>query len=67
MNTNYAFWRSKTFWTVVVSFIVGGTNTIKPMLPAGGDTFILAVLGMVATYFHVSGVKIAAKLGHASN
>ena len=54
MNTQYSFLRSKTFWTIVVTFIITGTNGIEGLLPAGSVIYIQAVLSMLATYFHTS-------------
>ncbi len=56
MNT-YSFYKSKTFWTVVVMFVIGGFQNISSFLPAGSETIVLGVLGIIATYFHVSTAK----------
>lgn len=54
MNTITTALKSRTFWTVVVMFIIGGTNAIASFIPAGFETPLMAVLGLVATYFHLN-------------
>ena len=61
-NTNYAWYRSSAVWTIVLMFIVGGFQNITGFLPAGAETVIMAVLGVIASYLHVSlGNKLGAK------
>lgn len=57
MNTNYAFWRSGAFWSVVVMFLIGGFQNISSMIPAGWEPIIMGLMGVLATYFHVSVAK----------
>ena len=45
---------SRTVWTVAVMFIVGGTNAIAGIIPAGWETPLMGVLGLLAAYFKVS-------------
>ena len=60
MTTNtYSFLKSRTFYTIVIMFLVGGVHGITSFLPSGAETIIMAVLGVVATYFHVDGVNTA--------
>lgn len=54
MNNTYSFWRSKTFWTLVVTFIITGTNGIMGLIPAWSVIYVQGLLGLLATYFHVS-------------
>jgi hypothetical protein len=58
--TNYSVLKSKTFWTLVVTFVVTAGNAIVPLLPAGAQVTIVAILLALATIFHVSGVNNAA-------
>lgn len=51
---NYSIFGSRTFWTIAVMFIVGGGNAIDPVLPTLIQVPLLAVLGVLATYFHVN-------------
>lgn len=46
--------KSRTFWTLVAMFIVGGTNAIVAYLPAGLEPVVMAALGVLATYFHIT-------------
>lgn len=45
---------SRTFWTVVAMFVVGGLNAITPVLPPNVQAVVVALLGVLATYFHVN-------------
>lgn len=54
MQKTFSILYSRTFWTVVAMFIVGGGNAIVPVLPAGVQAVALAILGIFATYFHVT-------------
>lgn len=51
---NFSLFKSRTFWTVVVMFVVGGGNALVPVLPAPVQTAAMAVLGIMAAYFHVN-------------
>jgi len=51
---NFSIFSSRTFWTIVVMFIVGGGNAIDPVLPTIAQGPLLAILGGLATYFHVN-------------
>lgn len=51
---NYSIFKSRTFWTIVAMFIIGGLNAIVPVLPAGMQTVLMGILGVAATYFHVN-------------
>jgi len=54
MQPNFSIFASRTFWTLVVMFVVGGLNAIVPVLPASVQTIAMAILGLLATYFHVN-------------
>lgn len=51
---NPSILKSRTFWTIVAMFIIGGVNAIVPVLPADVQTIAMAVLGIAATYFHIN-------------
>lgn len=51
---NYSIFASRTFWTVVLMFIIGGLNSIVQFIPGPIDAVIMGLLGVAATYFHVN-------------
>ncbi len=51
---NYSILKSRTFWTVVAMFVVGGVNGVLPVLPAPVQTLAEGLLGVLAVYFHVN-------------
>lgn len=57
---NYNFLKSRTFWTIVFTFAYNGYAAISGQLPADLTVVVNALAGMLATYFHVSGVENAA-------
>jgi hypothetical protein len=50
----FSIFSSRTFWTIVVMFIVGGGNAIDPVLPTIVQVPLLTILSGLATYFHVN-------------
>ena len=44
---------SRTFWTIVVIFLIGGVEAISGML-GGFATPVLAVLSAMAIYFRIN-------------
>jgi len=54
MTPNWSLLKSRTFWTIVAMFVVGGGNAIVPMIPADLQALVMLVLSGLATYFHVS-------------
>lgn len=63
MQNTYSLFRSKTFYTIVAMFIVGGLNAIMHVLPDNAQLILEAILGVVASTFHLD---TATKFG-ASN
>lgn len=57
---NYSLLRSRTFWTIIAMFIVGGTNAIVSVLPVGLEPIVMLVLSAVASYFHLQTGKSTA-------
>lgn len=49
----YSLLRSKTFWTLVVTFVVGVGNLFVPVLPADVQGIVTTLLLMLASYFHL--------------
>ncbi len=50
---DYSLLRSRTFWTIVAMFVVGGGNAVVQVLPAGAQAFIVLALSALASYFHL--------------
>lgn len=46
--------RSKTVWTIVVMFIIGGTNGIVGLIPESSVIYVQGVLSLLAMYFKVN-------------
>ncbi len=46
--------RSRTFWTIVLLFVIGGFDSISNVIPAGMATPVEGVLALLAAYFHVN-------------
>jgi len=46
--------KSRTFYTFVAMFVVGGGNALVPVLPAEYQAIVLAVLGLLGTFFHIN-------------
>lgn len=54
LQKTYSIFLSRTFWTIVAMFVIGGLNAVMPMIPASAQTILMAFLGIAATYFHVT-------------
>lgn len=54
MQKTFSIFYSRTFWTILAMFIVGGGNALVPVLPAAVQTIAMALLGLLATYFHIN-------------
>ncbi len=50
---SYSLLRSKTFWTIVIMFVVGGGNAIIPVLPLSIQAVAMGCLGILASYWHL--------------
>lgn len=46
--------KSRTFWTLIVLFVVNGVNAIHDSIPATNLQVVDAILGFLITYFHIS-------------
>ena len=50
----YSLLKSRTVWTVIFMFLVGGGNALVPVLPASIQATAMAVLSALAMYYHVN-------------
>lgn len=51
---NWTLIKSRTFWTVVATFVVVGGNSIVPLLSPAWQGTIMGILSIVTVYFHVN-------------
>lgn len=49
-----SFLKSRTFYTLLVTFLLNGYNAISPSVSPDVAVIVNAVLMMLATYFHVN-------------
>ncbi len=54
MNKISQIFKSRTFWTLVVLFIVNGVHGIQGSIPPEALTYVNLFLGMMTTYFHIN-------------
>lgn len=54
MNKLVQILKSRTFWTLVVLFVINGVDGIRESIPSNIGTLVDLVLGVLATYFHVN-------------
>jgi hypothetical protein len=56
METILTALKSRTFWTLVVTFLFNGFEAVEPTLRLDPSVLVMinAVLGIVATYFHIN-------------
>jgi hypothetical protein len=45
---------SRTFWTVVVLFLVSGVGAIKTFIPTEAQPLVDGFLALLAIYFHLN-------------
>lgn len=45
---------SRTIWTVVAMFIIGGVNNVASFIPSGDMVYVNLILSGLAMYFHVN-------------
>lgn len=46
--------RSRTTWTIIVMFIIGGVEAVTQFIPDTIETPLLGVLGLLAVYFKLN-------------
>ncbi len=51
---NFSSLFSRTFWTVVATFVVVAGNAIAPLLSPSVQDVVVAFLGILTVYFHVN-------------
>jgi hypothetical protein len=51
---NYSFLKSRTVWTLIFMFVVGGLNGVTNTLPAGIVAPLMGFLSLLGVYFHVN-------------
>lgn len=54
MNKIWLTLKSRTFWTLVVLFVVNGVASVHSMIPAGWVPLVDGFLGVLTIYFHVN-------------
>lgn len=54
MNKLILALQSRTVWTVVGMFVIGGLNAIVPVIPGDLAGLLNALLAGLAIYFHVN-------------
>lgn len=52
---------SKTVWTLVALFVIGGVQNIEPFMPAQVATMVDGVLVSLAVYFKVNPSQLYGK------
>ncbi len=45
---------SRTFWTILVMFLIGGIEAVAQFIPDSLETLVLGFLGMLAVYFKLN-------------
>lgn len=51
---NYSIFKSRTFWTIIAMFVIGGGNAVIPVIPPGLQAIAMLIFSGMATYFHVN-------------
>lgn len=46
--------KSRTFWTIVVLFLVSGVTAIRAFIPTAIQPVVDGVLSLLAIYFHAN-------------
>jgi hypothetical protein len=50
----YSLLKSRTVWTFVFMFFVGGINALTNVLPGPVDAVLMAILSLLGMHFHVN-------------
>lgn len=45
---------SRTFWTIIAMFLIGGVHAVTQFIPADLMIYVEGALGILATYFHIN-------------
>ena len=54
MNTFVTAIKSRTVWTVVVMFLIGGVHSVSSLIPQWAVEPALGFLGLLAVYFKLN-------------
>ena len=54
MNTLIKILKSRTIWTLVLMFVIGGVDAISRFIPSETKEIILGFLGFLIAYFKLS-------------
>lgn len=54
METLIKILKSRTTWTIVLMFVIGGIDAITQFLPAEIKDMLLGFLGLLAVYFKIN-------------
>lgn len=46
--------KSRTVWTILVTFVIGGTNSVVEFIPADWLPLVTGILSILAIYFRVN-------------
>lgn len=50
----YSLLKSRTFYTILAMFVIGGLNAITQVLPTDVQALSMALLAAIASYFHLA-------------
>lgn len=54
MQKTFSIFYSRTFWLIILMFVINGGNAIIPMLPPTVQLIMNALLSLAATYTHIN-------------
>ena len=54
MQSVFKALKSKTVWTIIIMFLLGGTEALSGVIPDEVQTQVLFVLGVLATLFKLN-------------
>lgn len=54
---NYSLLKSRTFWTIVVMFLINGYEAISGQLPGNAVIVLNLLASVLANYFHLETAK----------
>lgn len=54
MNTLIKILKSRTTWTLVLMFVIGGVDAIATVIPEGVKTPLMGALSLLAVYFKIN-------------
>ncbi|MES2006890.1 MAG: hypothetical protein V4436_02145 [Patescibacteria group bacterium] len=54
MNKVLLALKSRTIWTIVLMFVIGGVNAVSTFIPPVVEVPLMGALSFLAMYFHVN-------------